>query len=256
MNENDLARKLTAEFVGTAALLAVVVGSGIMGETLSGGNDALALLGNTLATGAILAVLILIFGPVSGAHFNPAVTLAFAMRREIGVGDVIAYWTVQVLGALLGVVVAHLMFDFPVLEISSKARAGFGQVFAESIATCGLVLTILGCVRVRPQATAYAVGLYISAGYWFTSSTSFANPAVTIGRCFTDTFSGIQLAHAPAFIAAQFVGALVATVLAVWLWYRSEERIDHEKSKHASHIKSVSQQAGVISSEGVSRGEQ
>ncbi len=210
-------RRLAAEFIGTAFLLATVVGSGIMGESLAGGNVALALLGNTIATGAILAVLILIFGSVSGAHFNPAVTLAFLLRREIAPGEAAAFLGVQIVAGICGAVAAHIMFDQPVLQISTNVRTGTGQWFAECVATFGLVATILGCVRFRPDAVPYAVGLFITAGYWFTASTSFANPAVTIARTFTDTFSGIAPDDAPAFIAAQLAGAVAATVIFGWL---------------------------------------
>ncbi|MFP6698353.1 MAG: MIP/aquaporin family protein [Alphaproteobacteria bacterium] len=210
-------RRLAAEFIGTAFLLATVVGSGIMGETLAGGNVALALLGNTIATGAILVVLILIFGPLSGAHFNPAVTLSFLLRREITAGEALVYVGVQVAAAICGAMAAHIMFAEPVLMISTHARTGVGQWFAEFIATFGLVATILGCVRFRPDAVPYAVGLFITAGYWFTASTSFANPAVTIARTLTDTFSGIAPMDAPGFIAAQLVGAVAATLVFGWL---------------------------------------
>ena len=210
-------RKLAAEALGTGFLLATVVGSGIMAETLAGGNVALALLGNTIATGAILAVLILIFGPVSGAHFNPAVTLAFLIRREIGARDAAVYVAVQIAAGLAGVLVAHLMFGEPAFAASAKARTGIGQWTAEFVATFGLVATILGTVRFRPDAVPYAVGLFITAGYWFTSSTSFANPAVTIARSLTDTFSGIMPAHAPGFVLAQLAGAAAATLVFRWL---------------------------------------
>ena len=212
-----LARKLAAEALGTLLLLATVVGSGIMGENLAGGNDALALLGNTLATGAILAVLITGLGPLSGAHFNPAVTLAFLIRREIGAGLAAAYVVVQIVAALAGVALAHKMFEMDVVQVSAKERTGAGQWLAEAVATFGLVATILATLRVRPQAVAAMVGLYISAGYWFTASTSFANPAVTVARSFTDTFSGIAPVDAPAFIVAQLAGAVAATTLCGWL---------------------------------------
>ncbi len=218
-----LTRKLAAEFVGTAFLLATVVGSGIMAETLSPDNLGVALLGNTIATGAILVVLILIYGPVSGAHFNPAVTAVFLVRRELSLRDSVLYLIVQILGALAGAVVAHAMFEYPVLFASTNARTGAGQWVGEFVATFSLVAAILGCLRWRPDAVPYAVGLAITAGYWFTSSTSFANPAVTIARSFTDTFSGIVPAHAPAFIIAQFAGALVATVFAGWLYGESRK---------------------------------
>jgi len=213
----SLPRRLAAEFIGTAFLLATVVGSGIMGENLAGGNVALALLGNTIATGAILVVLILIFGPLSGAHFNPAVTLSFLLRKEITSGEALVYVGVQVAAAICGAMAAHIMFAEPVLMISTNARTGVGQWFAEFIATFGLVATILGCVRFRPDAVPYAVGLFITAGYWFTASTSFANPAVTIARTLTDTFSGIAPMDAPGFIAAQLLGAVAATLVFGWL---------------------------------------
>lgn len=212
-----LTRRLVAEALGTAGLLATVVGSGIMGDTLAGGNVAITLLANAIATGAILVVLILVFGSVSGAHLNPAVTLAFMLRREITVADAGLYVCSQVVGGIVGVLVAHAMFDLAILQTSATARTGMSQWFAEAVATFGLVATILGAVRFRPEAVAYAVGLYIAAGYWFTASTSFANPAVTVARALTDTFSGIQPDHAPGFIAAQIVGAVAATVLFGWL---------------------------------------
>ena len=213
----DLPRRLVAETLGTALLLAVVVGSGIMGERLAEGNDAIALLANTIATGAALVVLILVFGPLSGAHFNPAVTLAFRLRRELTSGDAAGYVLAQLAGGILGVMAAHAMFGEPLLVEGVKARAGAGQWLGEFVATFALLAAILGCLRTRPEAVPYAVGLIITAGYWFTSSTSFANPAVTVARSFTDTFAGIAPAHAPAFIAAQLVGALAATLLFRWL---------------------------------------
>ncbi len=193
-------RKLFAEWLGTLFLLATVVGSGIMAERLSGGNVAIALLGNTIPTGAILVVLILIFGPISGAHFNPAVTLVFAIRKEISPSESIQYIVVQIIGGVLGVFIAHAMFDNPLIDPSTTLRTGSGQWIGEFVATFGLVATILGCLKTRPEAIPYAVGLFITAGYWFTSSTSFANPAVTIARGLTNTFSGITPAHIPAFI--------------------------------------------------------
>ena len=211
-------RALAAEGLGTAFLLATVVGSGIMAEQLSGGNVALALLGNTFPTGAILVVLILVFGPVSGAHFNPVVSLAFALRRQFPWNAVAPYIAVQIAGAVLGAWAAHLMFDLPIWQLSTKVRSGGGQWFAEAVATFGLVLTIFGCMARTPAAAPYAVGLYITAAYWFTASTSFANPAVTIARALSDTFAGIAPGSAPGFIAAQFVGALAACWLAGWLW--------------------------------------
>ena len=219
----SLTKRLTAEALGTAFLLATVVGSGIMGETLAGGNDAIALLGNTIATGAILVVLILIFGPLSGAHFNPAVTLSFLLQRKISVGESAAYVVVQVIAAIAGVVIAHAMFGEPLIQQSTNARGTGGEWLGEFVATFGLVATILGCVHYRPNAVPYAVGLYITAGYWFTSSTSFANPAVTVARTLTDTFSGILPMDAPAFIVAQLIGAVVATLVLVWLLGPADE---------------------------------
>ena len=217
MHQFDLSRRLAAEAIGTAGLLAVVVGSGIMGESLAAGNVAIALLGNTIATGAILVVLILAFGPLSGAHFNPAVTLAFLMRREIAPGVAVLYVLAQIAGGLTGALAAHAMFELPLIQISETARSGPAQWFAEWVATFGLVATILATLRFRPEAVAYAVGLFITAGYWFTASTSFANPAVTIARSFTDTFSGIAPGHAPAFILAQLAGAASAMLVFAWL---------------------------------------
>ena len=217
MENFDLGRRLFAEWLGTLLLLAVVVGSGIMGETLAGGNVAIALLGNTIPTGAILVVLILIFGPISGAHFNPAVTLCFVIRREIGLRDAGLYLLAQVAGGICGAMLAHGMFEEPIVAASTNARTGFSQWLGEFTATFGLVATILGCLRFRPELVPYGVGLFITAGYWFTSSTSFANPAVTIARSLTDTFSGIMPVHMPAFIVAQLIGAVVATLLFRWL---------------------------------------
>lgn len=218
-----MTKRLLAELIGTFFLLATVVGSGIMAETLAGGNVAIALLGNTIATGAILVVLILVFGTLSGAHFNPAVTLVFLIRKEITPRDAIAYIAVQIFAGLLGVIAAHVMFDQPVIQLSNTLRTGPGQWVAEAIATFGLIMTILGCIRFRAEAVPYAVGLYIMAGYWFTASTSFANPAVTIARAFSDTFSGIYLPHVPAFMAAQITGALLATMIMGYLTNDQEE---------------------------------
>ena len=215
--EFDLPRRLAAEAIGTAILLAGIVGSGIMAERLAGGNEAIALLANMAATGAILAVLILVFGPISGGHFNPAVTVSFVMQRALRPGTAAAYIAVQIVAALAGVALAHLMFDEPLIQAALKTRSSPGIWAAEVVATAGLVATIIGCVRFRPEAVAYAVGLYISAGYWFTASTSFANPAVTIGRAFTDSFTGIRAADAPAFIVAEIVGAVAATLVFRWL---------------------------------------
>jgi glycerol uptake facilitator-like aquaporin len=217
LEDFSLARRIAAEALGTALLLAIVIGSGVMGERLAGGNVAIALLGNTLATGAGLVVLITIFGPISGAHFNPAVTLAFAVRRELSVGRAFAYVAAQVSGAVLGVFAAHAMFAEPILQVSTRLRDGPAQAFSEFVATFGLLATILGSLRFRPDATPMAVGLYITAAYWFTASTSFANPAVTLARSLSDTFAGIAPVSAPAFIAAQVAGALAAVAAFRWL---------------------------------------
>jgi glycerol uptake facilitator-like aquaporin len=216
----SLAQRSVAECLGTAFLLTAVVGSGIMAARLAGGNGALALLCDTLPTGAILAVLILIFGPLSGAHFNPAVSIAFALRRELPWPDAAAYIVVQIIGGMIGVWIAHLMFELPVWQVSLNARTGAGQWLAEFVATFGLLLTIFGCAARTPAAVPYAVGLYITSAYWFTASTSFANPAVTIARSLSDTFAGIAPAGVVPFIAAQFVGMLAAVMLARWLWPR------------------------------------
>jgi len=214
----SLSRRAAAEALGTAFLLAAIVGSGIMAERLAGGNQAVALLGNTIPTGAILVVLITVFSPLSGAHFNPAVSVAFAFRREIAWHVCAIYVVSQCLGGLIGVFAAHVMFDLPVLQISAKVRAGFGQCFAEFVATFGLLLTILGCAARAPAAAAPAVGLYITAAYWFTASTSFANPAVTMARAFSDSFAGIAPEGVIPFIAAQCLGTAAAACLARWLW--------------------------------------
>jgi glycerol uptake facilitator-like aquaporin len=189
-----------------------------MGEQLADGNDAIALLGNTLATGAGLVVLILIFAPISGAHFNPVVSLSFALQGELRWPDLFAYLPVQVAGGIAGTLLAHMMFDQPLVQFSSHIRTGTGVWVGEIVASFALLATIIGCLRNSPQAVPYGVGLVITAGYWFTSSTSFANPAVTIARSLTDTFSGIRPADVPGFIVAQIVGAIVATILMAWLW--------------------------------------
>jgi glycerol uptake facilitator-like aquaporin len=212
-----LSRRFAAETLGTALLLAAIVGSGIMGEKLAGGNAAIALLANTVATGSMLITLIFTFGPISGAHFNPAVTLADASQKGIDWSDVPAYILAQVLGAFIGVAAAHLMFDETVLQVSQHSRAGGAQLFSEFVATFGLLCVIWGCARLRSQAVALAVGLYITSAYWFTASTSFANPAVTLARAFTNTFSGIRPTDAPGFIVVQILGAFTATLLFRWL---------------------------------------
>jgi glycerol uptake facilitator-like aquaporin len=212
-----LTRRIAAEFLGTGFLVAAVVGSGIMGEQLAGGNVAIALLANTIATAGTLVALILTFGPISGAHFNPAVTFADASQGGLPWSDASAYVIAQVAGAVLGPLSAHLMFGQPLIQVSQHARAGAPQLFSEFVATFGLLSVIWGCVRKRPNAVAGAVGLYIAGAYWFTASTSFANPAVTVARSLTNTFSGIRPIDAPAFIAAQLLGAFAATLLFRWL---------------------------------------
>jgi len=213
----SLTRRAVAEAVGTGFLLAAVVGSGIMGERLAGGNVAVALLANTLATGAALTALILTFGPISGAHFNPAVTLADASQGGLQWSDVPPYLVAQVFGAFGGVAAAHLMFGEPLFFASQHTRAGAAQIFSEFVATFGLLTVIWGCTRLRSTVVAFAVGAYITAAYWFTASTSFANPTVTLARSASDTFAGIRPADAPAFIVAQLVGAGAATLLFRWL---------------------------------------
>lgn len=210
-------RRLAAEALGSALLLAVVIGSGVMGEALAGGNVAIALLGNTLATGAALVVLITVFGPLSGAHFNPAVTLVMVLRREITPAAAAAYAAVQTLGAIAGVWIAHAMFALPILQVSEKLRDGPAQVFSEAVAAFGLIGTILGASKFRPDLTAVCVGLYITAAYWFTASTSFANPAVTVARMLSNSFAGIAPASAPGFIGGQLAGAIAALLVFGWL---------------------------------------
>jgi glycerol uptake facilitator-like aquaporin len=217
MNHN-LARRLAAEALGTFFLVMAVIGSGIMAETLADGNVALALLCNTLATAAILVVIITIFVSVSGAQFNPAVTLVMRLRGEIDDRTALLYVATQIAAGCLGAVAAHLMFGLAPFEVSDTPRNGFGQFLGEFIATFGLIATILGCLRFKPDALAAAVGLYIGSAYWFTSSTSFANPAVTIARAFTDTFAGIDPTHAPGFIVAELLGAVAASFLFSWLF--------------------------------------
>jgi glycerol uptake facilitator-like aquaporin len=214
----SLPRRAVAEWLGTAFLLAAIIGSGIMAERLSGGNSALALLCNTLATGAMLTVLILVFGPLSGAHFNPAVTVSFALQGKTPLADAAVYIAAQIAGAIIGVWIAHLMFELPAFQLSTHVRTGAGQWLGEMVATFGLILTIFACLARTPAAIPYAVGLYITAAYWFTSSTSFANPAVTIARALSDTFAGIAPGGVPAFILAQIVGTLCALAVLRWLF--------------------------------------
>jgi len=213
----SLFRRSVAEFLGTAFLVAAVVGSGIMGERLAGGNVALALLANTLATGAALVALILAFGGISGAHFNPVVTLADALSSRLAWREIVPYAVAQILGSVTGTIAAHLMFGLRVISLSHHERKGPAQVFSEFVATFGLLAVIWGCSRFRPNATAFAVGSYIAAAYWFTASTSFANPAVTIARALSDTFAGIRPADVPVFVAAQLGGGLAAVVLFRWM---------------------------------------
>ena len=226
---DNLPRRLTAEALGTALLVAAVVGSGIMAENMTR-DAALALLGNALATGAILVVLISVLGPISGAHFNPAVTLVMALSRKLPAGEAAIYGVVQIAGAIAGTLIAHVMFDLPLIEASTKVRSGANQWLAEAVAAFGLILTILGAIRFRHDAVAWLVGLYITAAYWFTASTSFANPAVAIARAFTNTFSGIRPIDVPAFIAAELVGAMVGAILIGWLLQlpTGTQRIDPE----------------------------
>ena len=212
-----LQKRMAAECVGTALLLAAVVGSGIMGDRLSGGNVALALLANAIATGAALVAIILAFGPTSGAHLNPAVTVADAIQGGLFWRDVPFYLIAQVAGAYIGVAVAHVMFGLPLFAWSSHERSGTAQIFSEVVATFGLLSVIWGCVRSRPEVVPFAVGAYITGAYWFTASTSFANPAVTLARASTNTFAGIRPADVPGFVAAQLVGAGLATLLFRWL---------------------------------------
>ena len=215
---SPLFRKLAAEGLGTAFLLATVVGSGIMAAKLAGGNTAIALLGNTIPTGAILAVLISALGPISGAHFNPLVSLASLVNRSMKPGEVAAYIAVQVVGALLGVIIAHAMFDLPPLQASTTMRSGGAQWFAEVVASFGLLTVIFLSVRNAPQQVAMNVGLYITAAYWFTASTSFANPAVTLARSFSDTFAGIRHEDVLGFVIAQLIGAALAVAVDRWIW--------------------------------------
>jgi glycerol uptake facilitator-like aquaporin len=217
MQNHALGQRLGAEFLGSAFLLATVIGSGIMGERLSDGNVAIALLGNTIATGAILFVLITIFGPISGAHFNPAVTIVFAMRKELIPAEALSFAIVQLLGAIIGVFAAHLMFEETLLQVSSKLRAGPSQWFSEWVAAFGLALTILLTLKTNRASVAASVALYITAAYWFTASTSFANPAVTIARSLSNTFAGIRPHDVIPFVIAQIAGAVAASMICRWL---------------------------------------
>jgi len=232
MSDFSLPRRLTAEALGAAILVATVVGSGIMAETLTR-DVALALLGNTLPTGAILVVLITILGPISGAHFNPAVSLVFALRRELTPRDAISYMAVQIAGAIAGTILAHAMFALPLLDASLKARTGGAQWLAEAVAAFGLVATILAGIRFNRTAIPWLVGLYITAAYWFTSSTSFANPAVAIARSLTNTFSGIRPTDLPGFIAAELCGAIIAMLLMGWLLRGAGEVAAMPKEAHS-----------------------
>jgi glycerol uptake facilitator-like aquaporin len=222
----SIGRRVIAEFLGTALLVATVVGSGIMAEALAGGNVAVALLGNTIATGAILVVLIAVFAPISGAHFNPVVSLVFLAARELRSGDFACYVLAQVVGGITGTMLAHAMFDLPLLQFSQHVRHGPGQFISEIVATFGLLATILGCRRARPDLIPVAVALYVVAGYWFTASTCFANPAVAVARSLTDTFSGIRPADVPWFALAEIAGALLAAFLFHWLLRAQRNAID------------------------------
>lgn len=237
-----LQQRATAEFFGTLFLVAAVIGSGIMADRLSAGNVAIALLANTIATGAALIALILTFGPVSGAHFNPAVTLADAIERGIPWREVPAYMASQIVGGIVGASVAHLMFGLPLYTFATHARDGKAQVFSEFVATFGLLAVIWGCSRLRSTAVPFAVGCYITAAYWFTASTSFANPAVTVARSLSDTFSGIRPKDVPLFVAAQLAGALGATLLFRWLvpnlpGYAEQVVMPHSTGVVQSHAK-------------------
>ena|SRR5690349_4783610 len=233
MPEFDLPRRAVAEFLGTLMLVATVVGSGIMAQNLAGGNVAIALLGNTIATGAILVVLIAMLGPVSGAHFNPAVSLVFAVLGELPGGVLVIYVVVQVAGGVAGTITAHAMFDLPLLQTSEHARQGASQFLSEVVASFGLIATILACRRFRANIIPIAVALYVVAGYWFTASTCFANPAVAIARSLTNTFSGIRPIDAPWFILAEFLGAMISVVLFRWL-LKSSSRQSASAASHAT----------------------
>lgn len=228
----SLARRASAEFLGTAFLVAAVIGSGIMGDRLAGGNVALALLANTIATGAALVALILAFGPISGAHFNPVVTLIDAIEGGIVGREAPYYLLAQVCGGIAGTMAAHLMFGLPVLSFSHHVRSGLPQLFSEFVATFGLICVICGCSRLQPNSVAFAVGAYITSAYWFTASTSFANPAVTIARCFSDTFAGIRPNDVPLFVLAQFIAGIAAMLLFQWLVPSLSSRAKKVSSAH------------------------
>ncbi len=230
----SLARRTAAEFLGTAFLVAAVIGSGIMADRLSNGNVALALLANTIATGAALVALIAAFGPISGAHLNPVVSLMDAMEKGLSWGETPYYVLGQILGGIFGTVLAHLMFGLPIISLSHHVRSGPAQVFSEFVATFGLVSIIWGCSRRRPDAIPFVVGAYIMAAYWFTASTSFANPAVTIARCLSDTFAGIRPADVPWFVLAQFLGGIAATMVFRWLVPSLQARAGEILLKHES----------------------
>lgn len=230
MSSPSLAQRLGAEFFGTAFLLATVIGSGIMGAQLSAGNVALALLANTMATGAILVVLITMLGPISGAHFNPAVTAVFALKKEIPASEAARYVIAQIAGGVVGVLAAHAMFEQSLLQIATNVRVGPAQWFAEWVATFGLVATILLTLRASSVSVATSVGLYITAAYWFTASTSFANPAVTIARALSDTFAGIRPADVPPFVAAQMIGAIMALYVCRWLLAERDRKAPEPKA--------------------------
>jgi glycerol uptake facilitator-like aquaporin len=234
--KTSLSRRLTAEFVGTGFLVAAVVGSGVMAERLSGGNVALALLANTIATGAALVALILTFGSISGAHFNPAVTLSDALEGGLTWAEASRYILVQIIGGLTGTFAAHMMFGLPAISISRHVRSGPAQFLSEFVATFGLLAVIWGCSRLRSTVVPFAVAAYITAAYWFTASTSFANPAVTIARSLSDTFAGIRPADVPFFIAAQLVGALSATLLFRWLVPGLDRRAENVLLAHDAKI--------------------
>lgn len=236
MQSQTLSRRLAAEFLGTAFLLAAVVGSGVMAERLADGNVALALLCNTIPTGAMLFVLITMLGPISGAHFNPAVTMTFCLRGDCPRGQAIAYGVVQIIGGIAGVLLVHAMFEAEIIQFSQKVRSGPAQWLAEAVATFGLVVTILLTLRAKAEAVPTAVALYITSAYWFTASTSFANPAVTIARSLTDSFAGIRPLDAPAFIAAQLVAALLALGLSQWLLNESEMRSGRRPAKGRTEV--------------------